>query len=277
MADSTSVTVVSVVSLKGGVGKTSVALGLAGAALTRDLRSVVVDLDPQANATTVLDPVDVQFTASDVLGGAHSGKLKEALTKSAWGKQLRLLAGDGRLERHNHPLDGGAGGAGTSGEHRLRTAIRGLSNADLIIIDTPPSLSELTKNALAASDLAVVVTEPTIFSLTGAQQAIDAIDAVRQSFNLRLRPAGIVVNRFRPRSAEHRFRVDELIAAYRELVLDPVLPERSAILRAQGSCVPVQQWPSPGAREIARIFSAYLDQLLIAARSNGNGPFTRGS
>lgn len=271
MANSADVTVVSVVSLKGGVGKTSVALGLAGTSLVREMRSVVIDLDPQANATTVLDPVDVQLTSSDILGGAHSGKLKEALAKSAWGKQLRLLAGDGRLEQHNHPVDG------ASGEHRLRAAISSLRNADLVIIDTPPSLSELTKNALAASDLAVVVTEPTMFSLAGAQQAIDAIDAVRQSFNLRLRTAGIVVNRFRPRSAEHRYRVDELIAAYRELVFDPVLPERSAIVRAQGSCIPVQRWPSPGARETSRIFSAYLDQLLIAARSNGNGPFTRGS
>jgi cellulose biosynthesis protein BcsQ len=98
---------------------------------------------------------------------------------------------------------------------------------------------------------------------------------VRRGFNLRLRPAGIVVNRYRPRSAEHRYRLDELLAAYRDLVLDPVLPERSAIGAAEGSCVPIQAWPSPGAREIARIFSTYLDHLLAAAGSDG--PLTKGA
>jgi cellulose biosynthesis protein BcsQ len=114
-----------------------------------------------------------------------------------------------------------------------------------------------------------------MFALTGTQQALAAVDVVRRGFNLRLRPAGIIVNRFRTRSAEHRFRLDELIAAYRDLVLDPVLPERSAIGAAAGSCVPIQAWPSPGAREIARIFSSYLDHLLTAAGSEG--PLTRGA
>jgi chromosome partitioning protein len=139
----------------------------------------------------------------------------------------------------------------------------------------PPGRRQRPKNALAASNLALVVTEPTMFALTGAQQALAAIDVVRRGFNLRLRPAGIVVNRFRPRSAEHRYRLDELLAAYRDLVLDPVIPERSAIGAAEGSCVPIQAWPSPGAREVARIFSTYLDHLMASARSDG--PLTKGA
>ncbi len=113
-----------------------------------------------------------------------------------------------------------------------------------------------------------------MFALTGTQQALTAVDVIRRGFNLRLRAAGIVVNRFRPRSAEHRFRLDELLAAYRDLVLDPVLPERSAVGAAAGSCVPIQTWPSPGAREVGRIFSSYLDHLLAATDSEG--PLTKG-
>jgi hypothetical protein len=113
-----------------------------------------------------------------------------------------------------------------------------------------------------------------MFALTGAQHALAAVDVVRRGFNLRLQhPAGIVVNRYRPRSAEHRYRLDELTSMYRDLALDPVLPERSAIAAAEGSCVPIQAWPSTGARQIARIFSSYLDQLLNAAGSDG--PLTR--
>lgn len=271
MADSATVRVVSVLSLKGGVGKTSVTLGLAGAALAANVRTVVIDLDPQANATTALDPAEVTLTAGDVLAEPRPATLTAALTPSGWGDGLQLVASEPALERRNHPLDGAAG------EHRLRSALAGLAGTDLVLVDCPPSLAELTVNALAASDSALVVAEPSMFALTGAQQALSAIDEVRGGFNLRLRTAGIVVNRFRPRSGEHRFRLDELIAAYRDLVLDPVLPDRSAISQAQGSCLPIQRWPSPGAREVSRIFAGYLRHLQNSPRGGSDGPFTKGA
>ncbi|NED98951.1 ParA family protein [Phytoactinopolyspora halotolerans] len=249
------------VSVKGGVGKTSVTLGLAGAARAEGLSTVVLDVDPQGNATLALDAGEIKVTANDVLADGYRGKLRDALVASGWGDGLRVLASEPALERRNHPVDGGGG------EHLLRLALSGLTDADLVLIDCPPSMAHLTTNALAASDVAVVVTEPTMFAVTGAQQALAAVDVVRQGFNLRLRPAGIVVNRYRSRSAEHRYRLDELSDAYRGLVFDPVLPERSAIMQAQGACLPVQRWPSPGAREVSRIFVRYLHDTIAAARS----------
>ncbi len=262
--------IVSVLSLKGGVGKTSVTLGLAGAGMARGLRVLLIDLDPQGNATTVLDPGPVRFTANDVLADSRR-LLGDAVAASRWDPHLAVLASEPALESRNQPVDH------PDDNHRLRTALSPVQDVDLVLVDCPPSLAGLTRNALAASDLALVVTEPTRFALSGAQQALTAVDAVRQSHNLRLRAAGIVVNRFRKRSVEHRFRLDELIAAYRALVLDPVVPDRSAIGQAQGAGVPVQHWPSPGAREVSRIFTAYLDHLLDAADSRPDGPFLRRS
>lgn len=259
----------SVLSLKGGVGKTSVTLGLAGAAAAQSVRCVVVDLDPQANATTVLSPGDVKFTANDVLARDHAVPIADALAVSGWGEPVSVLAGEPALERRNHP------GEAVPGRHHVRTALTGLRDTDLVLLDCPPSLAELTRNALAASDVALVVTEPTAFALAGAQQALDAVDAVRSAHNLRLRPAGIVVNKFRAGSAEHRFRLDELIAAYRDLVIDPVIPDRSAIARAQGAGLPIQRWPSPGAREVGRIFAGYLTLVMNSAGSR-RGPFSKG-
>jgi chromosome partitioning protein len=260
--------VVAVVSLKGGVGKTTVALGLAGAAMERGQRALVIDLDPQANATTALAPEKVTFTTNDVLSDSRVGTLAHAVVASGWGELIDLVPSEPALEHRNR-------GEVKGMEHRLRGAMSGLSGYDVVIIDCPPSLGELTKNALAAAHTALIVTEPTIFALSGAQQALEAVDVVRRGFNLRLKPAGIVVNRYHPRSGEHRYRLKELQVAYQGLVLPETLPERAAVVSAQGAGVPVQRWPSTGARELNKVFEAYLDRVLETARSAG--PLTDGS
>jgi cellulose biosynthesis protein BcsQ len=80
--------------------------------------------------------------------------------------------------------------------------------------------------------------------------------------NLRLRPAGVLVNRVRSNLSEHRYRIDELREVYGDMVLDPVIPERSAVQQAQGAGVPVQAWRSPGAAEVSDAYDDILDRLL---------------
>lgn len=257
--------VVSVVSLKGGVGKTSVVLGLAGAAWERGLHALVVDLDPQANASTVLDPAEVRFTSNDVLADARNGVLADAVVRSGWGPEVDVVAAERALEHRNRDVDAG----GRDGALRLRIAMEGLTGYDLVLVDSPPSLGALTKNALAASHRAVVVTEPTLFALHGAQQALDAVHVVQSGYNLRLRAAGIVVNRVRANQNEHAFRLQELSDAYGDLLLTPPLPDRAAVQQAQGAYVPVQAWRSAGAREVAEIYDDYLEHLLHDDVSEG--------
>ena len=252
--------VVSVVSLKGGVGKTSVTLGLAGAAWDRGLKTLVVDLDPQRNATTVLDPAEVRFTSTDLLADPGAGLLPQAMVPSGWGPEVLVVAADGLLERYNAY-------AGRDATLHLRIALSGLADVDLVLIDSPPSLGGLTRNALAAADFALVVAEPSLFALQGARAALEAVEAVRAD-NLRLRPGGIVVNKLRELTVEHRFRMEELRAAYGGLVLRPAIPDRTAIQQAEGACVPVQAWRSDGAREASIAFDELLSQLL--ARELGN-------
>ncbi len=172
--------VVSVVSLKGGVGKTSVTLGLAGAAWDRGLKTLVVDLDPQRNATTVLDPAEVRFTSTDLLADPGAGLLPQALVVSGWGPEVSVVAADGLLERYNAYT-------GRDATLHLRIALSGLADVDLVLIDSPPSLGGLTRNALAAADFALVVTEPSLFALQGARAALEAVQAV-QADNLRPAP-----------------------------------------------------------------------------------------
>jgi chromosome partitioning protein len=248
---------VSVVSLKGGVGKTSVVLGLAGAAQAEGLRCLVVDLDPQANTSLILGSDQADFTTNDVLADGGSGVLADAIQESGWGPGVDVVPSELTLERRNTDVGEGL-------EYRLRRAMEGVTGYDLVLLDSPPALNSLAINGLTASDRALVVTEPTVFSVVGAEKALDAVDVVRRNYNSRLRPAGIVVNKAR-RSAEHEFRVDELRQSYPGLVWLPAIPDRAVTFQAQGAFVPVQRWRSAAAEDLRVIFADFLDRLLSMA------------
>jgi chromosome partitioning protein len=236
------------ISLKGGVGKTSVCLGLAASAWAAGHRTLVIDLDPQANATAALDPLPYQFTTNDVLADGREGIATDAIVASGWGPGIDLIAGERALEHRAHA-------EGPDSALRLRRTLMGaLDRYHTVLIDCPPSLGELTRNALAAAPAALIVTEPSYFALQGAEQALEAVDIARAATNLGLRPAGIVVNRVR-RSGEHAYRLDELRRTYPALVLDPAIPDRTAMGAAQGAAVPITALRSQGARDLIALFT----------------------
>jgi chromosome partitioning protein len=262
------VLVVSVLSLKGGVGKTSLVLGLAGAALDRGVPTLVVDLDPQANATMGLDATPAEATVADVLDEPRRS-LARALTPSGWlagnGSvelgTLDVLGGDDSTLRHDEPTPTSAG------LRKLGTALSRVSETyDLAVVDCPPSLGRLTRSALVASRRALVVTEPGLFAVHAADRALRAVAEERRLHNSELQPLGVAVNRYRERSAEHRFRLDELRDLFGPLVLTPPVPERSVIQQAQGVARPVQLWHNPAGREVSQAFDRYLSRLLRTAK-----------
>jgi chromosome partitioning protein len=257
------VIVVSVCSLKGGVGKTSVVLGLASAALTRGLPTLVVDLDPQADATMALavDDPDACVVA-DVLANPRRKTIRNAITASGWtgGEKGCLDVVQGSVASASHdgprPTDRALS--------RLGQALDRVEGYDLILIDCPPSFGTLTRSGLVASHRAMVVTEPALFSVTAADRALRAIDDLRRSNAPQLQPLGVVVNRYRDRSPEHRYRVNELSEMFGPLVLSPSVPERSALQQAQGASMPLHRWPGPAAEELAEDFDAHLARVLRA-------------
>jgi cellulose biosynthesis protein BcsQ len=270
------VQVVAVLSLKGGVGKTTVALGLAGAAQQHGVSTLLVDLDPQANATIATDAGPTTATVADVLDDPRRSVLHRAVAPSGWGEGLDVLVGAEQTERHNHP------DPGAKQLVRLARALGKLGpdpdDADgpdagdgpgpyrLVVVDCPPSLGQLTRSALAAADRAVLVTDPTMFAVSGVQRAFDAVQAERARGNTGLQPLGVLINRVRPRNAEHEFRVAELRELFGPLVFPGVLPDRSAVQQAQGACVPIQRWDTPGAREASAVFTTLLGRVLRAER-----------
>lgn len=250
--------IIAALSLKGGVGKTSVVLGLAGSAAARGLRVLVVDLDPQANATSSLDPTRTPYTTSDVLFDGRIGVAADAIVASGWDPHVQVVPSERALEHR-------AESNGPDSALRLRQTLSGVTDDyDLVLIDCPPSLGELTRNALYAATHALIVTEPSFFAIQGAEQALESVSIVANNGNPLLRPLGIIANRVRPTLSEHAYRMDELRAAFGDLVLGG-LPDRAAVQLAQGACVPVQRWTSNGAADVNTAFDRLLESVLPQA------------
>jgi cellulose biosynthesis protein BcsQ len=106
-----------------------------------------------------------------------------------------------------------------------------------------------------------------MFAVSGVQRAFDAVQAERERGNPELQPLGVLINRVRPRNSEHEFRIAELRELFGPLVFSSVLPDRSAIQQAQGACLPIQRWDTPGAREASAVFTVLLGRVLRTGRS----------
>jgi len=266
------VLVVAVLSLKGGVGKTSTVLGLAGAGLAAGWRTLVVDLDPQANASTaLLGQAPVIGSGADrpdiaaVLEDPSADRVAVALTGSRWtaapdgtpavaGPVLDVLPGSARTAAFDDP------DPAAKRRQRLRHALRHLQGYRLVLVDCPPSLGRLTRNGLSAADRALVISEPGLFAVQGADAAVRAVRE-QAAHNPRLREADVLVNRYRERSPEHRFRLTELRALFGERLLDPPVPERAAVARAQEFSVPLRELPGPAAAELVARYDLLLTQV----------------
>ena len=250
---------------KGGVGKTTVTLGLASAAFSRGLRTLVVDLDPQSDVSTGMDvSPEGHSNIADVLESPKEKTVRDAIVSSGWTKHH-----EGNID----VLVGSPAAINFDGPHpsireiwKLEEALASVEkDYDLVLIDCAPSLNALTRTAWAASDRVLVVTEPGLFAVAAADRALRAIEEIRRGISPRLQPLGIVINRARTQSMEHQFRIRELREMFGPLVLSPQLPERTSLQQAQGAAKPVHIWPGETAQEMAGYFDQILDRVLRSA------------
>jgi cellulose biosynthesis protein BcsQ len=217
--------IVTMLNQKGGVGKTSVTLGLASAAMEAGRRVLVVDLDPQGSSTWVLgdpelDGDRVGPTVDRLLSGGGASAAARAVQPSGWGDGVDVVASRPDLARWE-PASG-------RDATRLRTALLSLVDGyDAILVDCPPSLGHLTRAGLAAADLAVIVVEPSALGLRGVHAVADTIDEVWEDENPDLDLAGVIVNKVPGVSAEAERRVDELVSVVgRRAIWKPMIPQR---------------------------------------------------
>jgi len=222
--------VISLVNHKGGVGKTTSAVNIGAGLMLCGKKTLLVDLDPQANLT---DHLGVSTELEQTIYGAMKGlyglpiiEVKKWLdvvpsTLDLAGAEIELSTKIGR-------------------ENILRKLLAPFSKGyDYVLIDCPPSLGLLTINGLAASDMAIIVAEPGKFSMMGMKRLIDIFDTVRDAINSNLSDYRILITKYDSRKTLPKQFTEFVQDAYKGKVYNTPIRATVALgdAQMQGKCI----------------------------------------
>jgi chromosome partitioning protein len=228
--------IVAIANQKGGVGKTTTAVNL-GAYLALSVRVLLVDLDPQSNATSSL--------GLEVSDGALS--TYDALIGSAGLRDV--VIGSGRANLVLAPASRALAGAQVelvemeAREHRLRRALDEVRvDYDVILVDCPPSLGILTLNALVAADLVLAPVQCEYLALEGVGQLMQTLELVRATLNPRLELLGMLMTMYDPRTRLSSQVVDEVRRHFPGRTFETLIPRSVRLSEAPSFGKPVLEY-----------------------------------
>jgi chromosome partitioning protein len=263
----TDLRVLAVANQKGGVGKTTTAINLGTALAAAGSKTVIVDLDPQGNASTGLGiPEDQRHVSTyDVLAGAAA--LEQAMVETALCPGLFVAPATRDLAGLEPEIS-----AAPNRAYFLRDAIVSLRASEAerpvgervkyVLIDCPPSLNILTLNAMAAADSVLVPVQCEFFALEGITQLKDTIDFVRASLNPTLEIHGVVLTMHDSRTKLADEVSTEVRSFFGEKVYETVIPRNVRVAEApsHGKPILLYDFKSPGSKAYIDLAAEIMDR-----------------
>jgi len=253
---------IAVVNQKGGVGKTTVTLNVAAALVVHlGYRVAIIDLDPQRHATYGLlkDPDQEMLTIHDVLMDPEGEITLDQALRSVGHEDLFVVPGSTKMwDVEEIVLRRNLDVLKFLGDFRRVLTERIPKTVDVVLIDTYPSRGLLLKGALAASDGALIVSEPEVYATDGLGQLVSTIKELKQSgVNPGLHITGVILNKVRGRTIEHASFVESYRKTYGDAVLEPVIPQATVIPEAQGRHTPLELYEDKGAHKLEAMKEIY--------------------
>ena len=226
--------IIAVANQKGGVGKTTTAINMASILSTEGQRVLLVDLDPQANATSGVgvDPDAVSLFIYDAISGRAS--VQECICPTVF-DGLHVLPSSQDLAALEVELVDEV-----SRETMLKNTLQPLCELyDYVVIDCPPSLSLLTLNGLVAAKHVLIPLQCEYFALEGIGHLVKTMERVRSHFNPELEIAGILLTMFDKRTALNREVVDSARRFFKKLVFQTIVPRNIKLTEAPSHGIPI--------------------------------------